>query len=595
MTIKNRPYPFPATITQRFSAGILDIGMLLGLLIWAVLLYHWSFDLPFDRPRYKPPAPDDGWSRVLRSLFVWSVPLAYISLFTSSRLQATPGMMALHLKLMKKGQDERLGFFSALTRIVFAFLPMIAANFIVLTGIAMDRPILYIGTVNIFSAMLIMQCLWLLPILSHKENRALYDVIFGTKVVHYSNRPDGDPLVRKIFTFPIFLIALALLAGTFAYATLNLVDRPLHPQISSLEEDAPDDIRALYRLWRSSNSPVVAQKLNDPRCVTQRSRYPGYLASCRDESDIRNILAENRSLIDSYKSDFLQPAESDETTINPVYLSIGSVAVTDLVLADMLIRQEAAGDTSDQPFKDWLILARRWQNEIISPNFLLAKSYAFLHYNHVLLMLPEFLLVRPDYASRYAEELSRVTKTMPLENIPLSGVLAHEYALYNRMIERSHVEFFPFTQPNYTRNQFLPIMRMIEEQFGGDLRGENHDKTKEETEQALTQRTIWNKNLDKLYNPLGNRFAAISLPAWPVRMHVVTVFDHNNALKRMLQVYLLIRKYNITYADIPEFIETLPDDLRYPFRGQPLLWNDNVRALYYTVPDMEALRRLIFI
>lgn len=597
MTIKNRPYPFSATITQRFSAGILDIGMLLGLLIWAVLIFHWSFDISMERPRYNPPSPSDGWSRVLRSAFVWLVPLLYISLFMSSRFQATPGMMALHLKIVKTG-DERVGFARALLRILFACLPLVTGNFLVLTGIALDYPLLYAGPVNIFSLLLLLQCLWLMPILSHRENKAIYDKFFHTKVIHYSDRPQGDPLLRKIFTFPVFLIIIALFTSTAGYAVLNLLDRPLHPRLADLEEGAPEDIRSLYRLWRSANSPEVYQPLNDPRCITERSVYLRYVAACRSKNEILAILASNRDIIERYQRDFLRQEEADEVRINPIYLSLGSVAVTDLVLADIIARQEELGGTSNKPFEDWLVLVGRWRNEITSPNFLLSKSYAFMHYNHALLILPELLLIRPDYATLYAGVLARLIKTIPLESIPLDGILAHEYALYDRMIKRSHIEFFPFTQPNYTRNQFMPILNAIEQQFRADRTLNHSDNSGEKegiTETALFDRELFNRNTDLLYNPLGNHFSVMSLSTWQTRMHIATVFDHNNALKRMLSVLLMIRKYNIDYADIPAFIEALPRDLRYPFRGQPLLWNADVRALYYTVPNMDSLRQLIFI
>ena len=90
---ENRPYRCPATLVQRFGAVILDIGMMLSVILLAVVIYHLALDVPFTRPRYQPPSPDMGWTRILRSAQFFGIVFLIAAAFTASPLRASPGML----------------------------------------------------------------------------------------------------------------------------------------------------------------------------------------------------------------------------------------------------------------------------------------------------------------------------------------------------------------------------------------------------------------------------------------------------------------------------------------------------------------------
>ena len=172
-------------------------------------------------------------------------------------------------------------------------------------------------------------------------------------------------------------------------------------------------------------------------CASQDKRFHTE-NPCRNREEIKGIITRHRDIVTTYQDDFTgQPGIRHPQK----YLTQESVALTDLVLADLIIKQEE--NESNTPFLNWLKLARSWREELQSPDFLITKSKVLIHYNHVLSALPVLINARPDLLARYAPEIDQVISPLPASALMAERIMIYEYALYEGLLERSQNRLFP--------------------------------------------------------------------------------------------------------------------------------------------------------
>ncbi len=559
---------------------MLDIGLLIGTAICINLLYKYINDIPIGRPHYRPPTPDMGWDRVIGSTSTVGILVAIAAAFIASPLRATPGMSAFYIRAQRKN-GARIGFFRAFFWILTAFLPLLSANYLILIGVAMEIPLIHVGLLNLFSLMILLQVLWFVPVLSDKEKRSIPDRIWGVRVHYYDHEPGGMKLLKKIFHAPFLIFLLVLMGGVGGWATLNLLDRPLNPRIERLQEMAPENPVNLRATWKNQSSFEIAMKLADFRCASRHIRFHGY-APCQDRAAIRDILSNNQSLIDNYTATFFGRAAHS----NPPYLTEESVALTDLILADMILRIEDPNSTPDSRkavIKNWLLMANSWKDNLFSDGFLFGKSRVLIHYNHVLHALPVLLDAAADETEDLAHEIEQALAPAAFDQSVIDNILAHEYALYERILNRSQVDYLPFIQPNTTRNYFVAAIDVADTLFAEDTLLRHQRNTIKPLQDLHSWRAV--------YNPLGLFFRDYALDSFTGATPVIGTFHHNNALKTMLRIGWAAHRLGIPPENMGMFVNALPDEKRMVMKSQPVLWDGQARTLYYQLPGMAGFRR----
>lgn len=577
----NRVHVFPATLVQRHGAMVLDIGVLLLGLAALSLVYHLVFDLPLTRPRYMPPSPDMAWGRIGRSVIVMLGLTTLSAIGTASTVRATPGMAAFYLRARCASDGRRLSFLRAWGWTFTGFLPLILANEMVLVSVKMQLPLLHWGLINSFALLLLLQVAMFLPVLTRPGKRALHDILWDVKIDHFDVHPDGPTLLQKIFHGPFLVLVLLQMLIIGGWAALNLTDRPLDARLAALSAQAPQDLAPLMATWRNRSGLDIAVKLPDFRCASRHAHYRA-IAICPTPQEAQRVLAAYRGLIDEYQRDI---ATAPPQRIEDVYLTQESIALTDLFLADLILQIEGQSAKPGAVFEAWLGAASFWRAALLQPGFLAGKSKIMIHYNHILSALPILLRAWPQGAHDYAREIDLAVAEIVFGQNVIDGIMAHEYALYENSLQRSLVGYFPFIQPNATRNQFIAALEIANSVFS------NPDLMMRQRAvfAALRPMPLWLR----VYNPLGTALAELSLTSFTSNLGVISTFHQSNALKKMLRLAVAARRKDITPDRMQDFLKNQPEEFRTVFFTQKIEWDAQAQLFFYTMPGLVGFRRAL--
>ncbi len=579
----NRPYSVPASLVQRFGGFLLDLGLLIGFLIALNIAYHVIFDIPFGRPRYVPPHADDGWVRVIRSGAISASLFALMAAFLASPMRASPGMTGFFIKAASLN-GEKLSFFRGFMWTFTSFLPLIVANQLVLVGVALQEPVMHLGRLNLFSLMVILQSMWFAPVLIRKDKKSLPDIIWGVKVEYESVRPEGLHPLRRILHMPFLISFLLVMIVTSAVSAINLIDAQLNPKVALYEALKSPKINALRSTWRNEASFDISVKLTDFRCASKIERFRAN-PYCQDHEQVKALVEEHQELIRAYNQS-LDVLQNDKTRLHDIYLNSESVALTDLVLADLIVQYESS--KSPEVFNRLILLQTFWRNAAVKPGFLIGQSRALIHYSHTLLALPVFLATSPDLVEKNALAIDSALEPIIFDEAFLDGLMAYEYGLYNQQLRFSLLDFFPFIQPNHTRNEFVKAAEAMNQFFDIDL------LTGEQELKRIDQINMQDKyEWYILYNPLGTRYRDYALKGLHSNSHTIAAYHSNNALKSMLKIYVDALRSGVPINALDDYLKTLPDDQRFVFSKIPLIWDPQTLSLYYSLPGLGGLRRSV--
>jgi len=595
--LKSRQHSVPALLVQRMGAFLLDIGLLILIMFMTVILYRWINHIPieFSRPHYTLPHPDMGWTRVFRSLSLSFSFFTFMALLIASPLKGTPGMLAFHLQALDKN-GQSIHFIRAFIWCALAFLPIILANNLILSAVAMRTPLLNINIfdmfgINFFSVLLLLQNLWFATILLRKDKKGVHDILSSVHVEHRSHHEDGLHLFRKIAYMPFLLIFIAVMCISSLFAAINLFDPPLEYKISRLANKAPP-IPSLRYTWQDPVTFEISLKLNSYVCASKERRFKVFveqqveLQRCPKYSEIPDILKSNKTIIDQYNQDMLVP-RSERELLHRQYLNRESTALTDLALAQLIWNFEH-NPADNVPFEKWLRYEEFWRLAIQKPGYLLNQNRAIIHYNHILRTLPIFISANPQILARYKDQLLQRLQPIDFDQEFAEGIMAYEYGLYERLLKTSLIDYFPFIQPNDTRNQFMAALNAYEDFFAEDV----FDKTPEEVRKRLSDLGDQYRWTD-IYNPLGMRVRDLALQNVQSNLHVLSAYHANNALKKMLLIYLKMKEQNIGPDEVPAFLENLPKEETRVFGHSPIKWDGALNALYFSPQNSQFRNHLI--
>lgn len=586
----------PAPLSVRFSAGILDVGLVIFCVAAVSLFWRLIHGVPVGEVGYVPPTHADALGRLLKSLGFYCVVGVFYAAWISSRLKATPGMLMINAHV-HSGRGDKIGFFRALFWYWTAFLPLYLCNVIVLLGVHFQTPLLHIGQLNVLSCLVLLQVIWFLMMLSGQEKRAVHDMIWNVHVDH-TTRPFSHPVLKHIAFLPLSGVAVVALSLTMVVAIVNLLDAPLHSNIKQYQNIIPDDTRDLVRSWRNDAPFKIAVDNVDFSCAAHKQRFVRR-ARCPSSRELQSIIETHREKITRYWQDF--DADADLRLLTARYTFQESIQLTDLVLADFLLRfRDAPARERRSMFDRWLILAHNWDDIFRAPSFLHLKTAVSLQYNHVLRVLPMMLDMQPDLLGRQSDRIDDLLRPIAFDSNFLRDLLAFQFAHYNWNLERARIDYFPFIQPNYMRNQFLK--RANDLQFDMiKFSGDEYDPADDPeivagSRQFFDPKPTDNPALDILktiYNPLGRAIYENISSAGGVQPILLSSYTLNNSLKRVLTVILKIKRQDIVEEEIPEFIDSLPENLRHPLNQHELGYSPAGPYLYHYKKTLPDVRRIV--
>ncbi|MCK6417880.1 MAG: RDD family protein [Alphaproteobacteria bacterium] len=560
---------------------VLDIGVLLLGLAALSFVYHLAFDVPFTRPRYTPPSPDMDWGRVGRSLAIIAGLFALSAIGIASTVRATPGMVAFYLRVRRNSNGQRLSFLRAWGWSFTGFAPLILANELVLISVKMQLPLLHWGLLNSFALLLLLQVAIYVPVLTRRGKRALHDILWDVKIDHFDVHPEGPTFLQKIFHGPFLVLVLLQMLIVGGWAALNLTDRPLDTRLVALTAQAPQDLAPLIATWRNRSGFDIAVKLPDFRCASRHAHYRA-IAICPTPQEAQGVLSAYRGLIDAYRRDMLTASPQ---RIENVYLTQESVALTDLFLADLILQIEGQDPQPQAVFVAWLQAASFWRTALLQPGFLSGKSKIIIHYNHILSALPILLRAWPQAVLDYGKEIDLAVADLVFGQNVIDGIMAHEYVLYENLLQRSLVGYFPFIQPNATRNQFTAALEIADDLFiHPDLMARQRAVFA-----VLQPMPLWLR----VYNPLGTLLAELSLTTFTTNVGVISTFHQNNALKKMLRLAVQARRLGIPHSQMNNFLKNIAPEFRTVFFTQSIEWDAQDQVFFYTMPGLSGFRRVL--
>mgnify|MGYP006272788637 CR=1 FL=1 len=584
----------PAPLSVRFSAGILDLGFVLAFLVGISLVYRLANDIPLSAMRYTPPDTDNAFPRLIRSLGFYILVGFYYAAWLSSRLKATPGMMALHMQLHTV-DNERLGFVRAFFWFFTAFLPLMLGNYLVLGSFILELPLIHLGRLNLFSLLMLFQVFWFLMILSGSDKRAIHDFICGTKVDH-TTRPFSHPVLKHIAFLPLSGVAVLVLSAVMVIAGVNLVDTHLKAKIVSYEQKMPSTTRDLWASWRNEAPYQIRLDQYDFSCAAHDDRFHRS-GTCPSHKEIKSIISNHRQLIDTYWAD-LDKAQSDLSNARR-HIFQESIKLTDLALGDFLLRfQEAPPERRKEMYIDWLNYSKVWDQMLRKPDFLHIKGAVSIQYNHFLYILPVLLDIQPDLLFVREEALNDLLNPIEFDKDFVSDILSYQYAIFNAQLRHSRIDYLPLVQPNYIRNQFAKQANIMEISL---LNYHDQGVVPENTLETMQPQALDPLSSDNMlwgvvkliYNPVGRHISGAMDMSMRLQRMLIPNFILNNSLKRMLTVILQIKREDIGKGQIKDYLDTLPDDLRYPVKNQPVIYNKNGNYLYHSNPNLPNLRRIL--
>lgn len=563
----------PASIVQRFKAAILDAGLLLSVLIAVSGIYYAIAGVPEGSLRYVPPHPDMGLWRVVRPLALFSVSALWLSAFLASKWRATPGMMAMQIRMdCRTGGRVRIG--RAFGWLLAGWAPLLLATTLVLAGIHLQFPLLHAGRLNLFSALLIAQCLWFSAILIRTDRHAVHDLLAGVSLTHYADRRPG--LALALLSAPFYAAVLPILGGTLFASAVNLFDAPTHPRLADIRADMPDSGRSLYRSWRADPSVALHDPPPDFRCASRKSRFHAGL-DCASSSGFPQRMDDATVLADFERATMRRA----DVPISGRYSSSAGLPLVNALLAG-IVHQIESDPLATRPFENWLHLTGRWRAELLAPASLHSKSALLMNYNRTLSALPVLLAARPSLLESYGDRIDRALAPVPPDAVPVDSLIGHEYRFYDMILQQAQLDYLPFAQPAHTRNQFVRAAEHLE-----FLLSSPADST------ALRRAGHWLAPLDgiTLYNPLGMRMRDLALANLASNLHVVTTFHHHNALKKMLRLYVEARREGTLPQDMDSFLASLPHEKRIAIGDSPVRFDPRTITLYYEVPGLHGFRR----
>ena len=582
----------PAPLSVRFSAAILDIGLLVFVVIFVSLAWRLMMDIPLGEIRYKPPGPDDAHIRLLKSILLYIGLGAYVAAWVASPLQATPGMLPLHVQVHNR-QGSRIGFWRAMGWFLVAFAPLALAACLVLAGLALGVSLIHISLLSVFSALILLQSGWFLWMFAGPDRRTVHDTICAVAVDH-KTRPFSHPLLKHIAFLPLSGVAVVFLSSILFIASLNLVDQKLDSSLRFYDSITSDTANLFWEFQRDNAPYSVYRGGIDFSCGAHDPRF--YRKNCPDDAYIAKTLRDNRHLINAYRYNFERYNAGSEELIPYIYRE--SIKLTDLALIRLLKNFEK-GDEQEKEFyfNQWLRLAQSWSGLMRQPHFLGMKTSISIQLNHVLQALPIFLDQKPELLEKYYEEIMEVIQPVDLDQTLADQIIAFEYIKFKKSLRYARIEYFPLILPNATRNLFVYKRQQLEQMLA-----QNNFATSRlpviplsvtQTRDDLSEAGPFSRMILSLYNPLGR--AIYNEIDKTTRKGIITfsAYRLSNSLRRMLEVMIMIKKRNLGPEDIPEFLENLPPELRFPFKNQEIHYNAKGRYLYHGAPGFTNTRRIV--
>lgn len=581
-----RPFVFKATLAQRFSAAILDVGLLLGFLIALALFARYGLDMPLGdaRPRYIPPHPDMGLSRLYRSALIWGGIFTIISAFIACPLRATPGMLAFHLQT-RRMHGQAVTFLRIWLWTFTCYAPVFIANALVLYGIAVQQPIISFYTLNVFSLLIVLQCVWFAPILWRADKASLPDLIWGIAVDHYETRESGLHPIRKAFMHLVLLLYVSILLAVGGLFTINLFDAPASGSLRQLQAALADDKAYSETSWNAlrSREPLQIQDgIADAACASRKLTYHRG-QDCPSRSELRALDEKYTAMLNAYEKEISQA--SLKTQNYTKYLSHDGLAFTDLLLARWITNFENANqpDVRADSLRKTLQMIAFWRRALETPAPLMQQSAALLHYNHALLVLPVFLSGPKEIVAAFKEDLQKALKPIDLKADDIGHrILAQEYGQYDRTLKMSLIDFFPLIQPTHTRNAFAEASDAVMDLL----------IDKKPTAQAGQMQKILFTDLASwktLYNPLGLRFRDLAMSNLRGYLNVFGSYEQNTAVKKMLALVLKARLEGVSEKNIQSFLSQQPSQIK----NLSVQWEPEGAYFYFTPFGLNGLRRIV--
>lgn len=587
--LHTRPYAVPALFVQRFGALLLDIGFIVGLAALYHIATHFLSPEAFEtmrRPRYIPPHPDMGWSRMERSLLITGTIVSVMAAMIASPMRGTPGMMAFHLQA-SDAQGRKLRFPRSFAWVLLAFLPILAANYLLLAGIAAQVPLLHfnIGNwfgLNVFSLLVFLQNAWFFTVLIRRDKKAVPDIFASVRVVHKCADESGIPKIKRLLYIPFLALFGGIMIVTGGISAINLADAPIKPEILLLKAQKPQTANPLRATWKNTAAFEISVKITNFRCASKYPRFDVY-KTCTQPQDIPALLQENQSLIALYEADLSAPA-SDLSRIHEKYLNQESVALTDLFLASLIRSIETDPAQAEAVFQRWLRAEEFWRMAIQKPGYLLTQSRALMHYSHILHAFPILAASAPDLVTKHEDELMRRFAPIRFNRDFLRGIMAYEYDVYERILTHSLIDYFPLIQPNDTRNQFWDAAQVYEGLLDDKIFSQSLE-THISLLSSLRDQYRWRT----LYNPLGVRFRDFAVENLQSNLYMISAYHNNNGLRQMLRLYVKAHVQKIQPEDMPVFLESLPPLETLLFKDSQISWSPELGALYYSLSSTSGL------
>lgn len=587
----------PGTLGQRFSAMLLDTGIILAAYVLAISAYYVLTGAELNAPGYEPPRAEEGLMSVWQSMLGILPAGLYLSVLPATRMRATPGMRFLHLHVAKPGEcnDKTARTSPGFVRIfiwrVLAFAPVLLANYIILLGVAFETPLIHIGRLNLVPLCIILQALIFLPVFTSHRKLGIHDRLSGVAVC-------GRIPVRGQRGLAYYLpycirTGLALLAIIFLafFGILNLFDAPLAPEVKRLEAHAPDP-HTFERYHHFEQNKIIEAHIPDFYCAANAQHFRQN-RNCPSHDKIHQLISRYETEIRRYKSVMLQQdGRADKKTTRQQrkpYYAKNTVALTDLFLARLVLR--AHSNQPDAVFRQWRKLTQQWRKEILRPGPIGAKTYIYFHYNRVLAALPVLFnaMDKQPKAPQYTG-LNMILSPITPGQLNIGKMMTYEYSLYKQHIKKARAFYFPFMHPNHIHNQFLRFPNLVEKLFEAPAnsymrKGNNLTKNYH----------IPASLLEQLYNPIGRKLADLALMNTIGPVHSVGMFHHNNAYKAMLRLYLKAYAQNIDHRQMQAFLNNQPENQRQVFGNTLIKWSKEKRALYYELENSQQLRRYLYI